>query len=597
VTATVETARSFGVVPAYKHRARTAGLIVVGLVSVATTVAAVSLTHAHWQQRYGTVNGWTQGEWTFFVAGWLSVALGQLVGLYLWVRAPRNPTGRWLWLAGFTLGLWFVGTYWPSRWGAVVALGVFAFRPALAFALLGWPTGRPSRELRRWILLYAVTYLVIGLLIGLWAGGDTGSGWPANPLAPMNVAWVGQVFNPMLSWLMQAVPAVALIVVLVRRRQSLPPSSRRLLDPVVVAGVVIAASDLVTVVLWTLATVLLFDEIRGHETPLGVLTLTVNYGQVGMAAIGLLVASGRRRRMVRVADRRLAFDLGPESHRLEPREIVQRSLGLDGADVVYPPFALAASGRQGTPVMGEDGEVVATIETDVDDDVAPSLLAMACRAVAACAANERATAEARSRRTELVELQYALLDATDSDRRRVERDLHDGAQQTLVGLLLSVQLAVRAGQEVLPMDTAADVRAGITQLEDLVSDHDPAVDRGLASGLSTLAATSPVPTHLTLNGDLSGDDPLARVTWFLASEASANALKHADATAIAVELSVEPTIVRLRVADDGNGGVAETPRAIAERVRDADGRVSLCSPFGGGTELIVELPRIVELQR
>jgi signal transduction histidine kinase len=183
-------------------------------------------------------------------------------------------------------------------------------------------------------------------------------------------------------------------------------------------------------------------------------------------------------------------------------------------------------------------------------------------------------------------LQHAILDASDGARRQLERDLHDGAQQRLVGLALNARLLARApsrdGRAVLHTDMA---RAA-TELRELVERGVPSVlGSGLHAGLVTLAATAAIPVRVHVDKDVPATDPLAVVLWFIASEAVANALKHAAAHEVRIDVTNRGEMLRLVVADDGSGGVALPPAAIVARTADAGGRLSFASPRGAGTEI------------
>src|SRR5215472_7997950 len=218
------------------------GLLAAG--GVILTGTGAYLTFSHWAMRYGSGYGWTNSEWAYFAAGWASVLGAQLSGLWLWWKAPGNLTGRWLWLAGVALGLWFVGSYWPRRWAELLTLTVYFFRPALAFALLGWPTGRPTRRVRNWIVAWTVTAVVSNVGTGLFTGSMNSVYWPANPLAPFDVPWVNDTVGAGFRFALYFIVPVVAIVVFVRRRRRLPRGARRLLTPITVAGVSVAGSDL-----------------------------------------------------------------------------------------------------------------------------------------------------------------------------------------------------------------------------------------------------------------------------------------------------------------------------------------------------------------
>jgi signal transduction histidine kinase len=481
---------------------------------------------------------------------------------------------------------------------------VYVSLPALAFAILGWPTGRPSRTIQWWILGIAASSLGVSLVINLFGRPPKSNGWPGDPLAPFSVAWVAPVWGSIEAWLLYFVPSLVVIVLFIRRRRGLPRGARRLLTPITVAGILVFGSDLVTVVINSFAKNLTWDDAQHHGSALGALLITQNYAQVGVAAVGLLVAFAYRQRAVRVGARRLDLDLGTGLSWSDPSTALQRLLDDSSARVLYPHAdqrwvdadglvaEMGIAHRILTPVEDDKGTVAAAIETDAYVGAHPSLIEIGAATVAAQLVNQRATAMAKARLAELTSLQSALLDATDLARRRLEQDLHDGAQQRLVGVTLAARLAARNRN---PSDiemVRAEVVATRTAMTDLLEGRIPVVlSGGLAGALATLAATCPLDVDLKIRGDLEAHDPLSRAAWFIASEATANAIKHAVASKLRVELGVEPLRATLRIADNGRGGLALPPRTIAARAGQVGGAITLSSPAGNGTDLVVHFDR------
>jgi signal transduction histidine kinase len=476
----------------------------------------------------------------------------------------------------------------------------FAFAPSLAAAFLGWPTGKPTVRMRRWILAWTVVWVVWFLAVGLFERAATPNGWPKNPLAPFTVVWVATVFSSAGLWLLAVPGALALMILLVRQRRGLPAAARQLVTPITVVGVVVAVAYVLPFVVGTIGP-MPFDAATGRTNLYGAISTTLQASEVGLAAVGLLVAASFRRRAVARGERRLDVDVGSAAPVVAPTVALQMLLGDPTAQLLYPrpdgdwvdadgtPTGLGGPHRIITPVVDADGVALATIDTDARVGAYPSLIEVAAATLVVRLANERATALARARQNELGALQHAVLDATDAARRRLERDLHDGAQQRLVGLTLAVRLAARSSDRSGLPALRSEVGAA---KEELLEAATPAVLAwGLAAALTTLAATASVPTKLHLNGDLDGADALARTVWFIANEAVANAVKHAHASALRIDLVVNPTTVTLHVADNGLGGVSAPPKAIAARTVDAHGTLSLQSPPGEGTEVTATFNR------
>jgi len=114
---------------------------------------------------------------------------------------------------------------------------------------------------------------------------------------------------------------------------------------------------------------------------------------------------------------------------------------------------------------------------------------------------------------------------------------------------------------------------------------------GVASALTTLAATVPLDAVAHVRGDLDPSDSLARTVWLIASEASANAVKHANASMLYISFTADASNVILRIYDDGCGGVKVPPRTIVSRVQEAGGELNVTSPIGWGTDLVVVFDR------
>ena len=205
-------------------------------------------------------------------------------------------------------------------------------------------------------------------------------------------------------------------------------------------------------------------------------------------------------------------------------------------------------------------------------------------------------------RSELAASRRRIVAASDEARRRIERDLHDGTQQRLV----SLALAVRNAEADVPPDRG-DLRGVLshiaTGLADAVADLQefsrgihPAIlsQGGLGPALRTLARRSAIPVELDITADTRFPEPTEVAAYYVASEALANATKHAQASRVEVMLATRNGRLLLSVRDDGVGG-ADTARGsglvgLSDRVQALGGTVSVHSPAGAGTRLLVDLP-------
>ncbi|WP_254802475.1 sensor histidine kinase [Kitasatospora sp. SUK 42] len=203
---------------------------------------------------------------------------------------------------------------------------------------------------------------------------------------------------------------------------------------------------------------------------------------------------------------------------------------------------------------------------------------------------------------EIAESRAGLVDAVDAERRRIERDLHDGAQQRLTSLAMNLGLARRTLKDVSPeamqviVEAHEEAQAAIDELRDLVRGLHPAVleDRGLDAALSGIAARAPLPVRL----DVELSEPIAptveAVAYFTVSEALTNVAKHARAKSCDVSVRTVGGRLRLVIGDDGVGG-ADASRGtgltgLRKRAASVDGTLSVLSPLGGPTTITVELP-------
>jgi signal transduction histidine kinase len=193
------------------------------------------------------------------------------------------------------------------------------------------------------------------------------------------------------------------------------------------------------------------------------------------------------------------------------------------------------------------------------------------------------------------------VDTAEAERRRIERDLHDGAQQRLVALAMDLGMA-RAKLETDPAAGAAlvgeaheEAKRALAELRDLARGIHPAVlaDRGLDAAISALAARSPVPVGVEVTtGRLPG--PVESAAYFVVAEALTNAAKHAGAAEIGVRITRHRDLLVVEVIDDGAGGADPAKgtglRGLADRVAAVDGRLTVTSPPGGPTVIRAELP-------
>ena len=232
----------------------------------------------------------------------------------------------------------------------------------------------------------------------------------------------------------------------------------------------------------------------------------------------------------------------------------------------------------------------------------PELVTEASAAAALAIENARLEVELRARLEALRASRARLVEAGDAERRRLGRDLHDGAQQRLVALMIELQLARErfdsdpAGSRELLDSAFANAQAAVGELRDLAAGIHPAVlsQRGLDAALESLASRAPIPVER--ESELEERLPIAVETaaYFVVAEALTNVAKYAQATHARVSVRREGEEAVVEIRDDGVGGAQESGgtglRGLADRVGALDGTLEVDSPPGAGTVIRARFP-------
>lgn len=214
----------------------------------------------------------------------------------------------------------------------------------------------------------------------------------------------------------------------------------------------------------------------------------------------------------------------------------------------------------------------------------------------------RLTAELHARLEELAASRARIVTAGDVARRRLERNLHDGAQQRLVTLSLSLRLAL----EMLDSDPGAarttlghassELDLALNELRELARGLHPAVlsDRGLRAAVETLAGRAPVPVEIAAIPEERLPEPVEAAAYYLIAEALTNVTKYAEASSVCIRVAASDASVVVEVSDDGVGGADPATgsglRGMADRVEALGGSLEVVSPAGAGTSLRAEIP-------
>ena len=528
------------------------------------------------------------------VAGWLSIGAGLLVRH----RRQESRFGLLLAAAGFA---WFV-TEWnnPGAGSSLVftiGLLLFAVCPSfVAHAALSYPTGRLGSRVERWTLVgsYAASLVVLGLGPTLvFDPAAQGCGQCAsNAVAIANnaglVASLGRAGERLgVLW------AIALALLAAWRLAHSTQAARRIKAPMLVPAVVYLCAVALGYVHLLYGGVIFNDVIarRLWITQAGTLTLF---------ALGAAWEWPRARR-ARSAVAEMVVDLAQSPPPGGLREALSATLDDPDLQIAYPIGesgwvdasgaaidVLAIPGRATTALV-RDGETIALL-THRSDLLGDSGFVEESAAAARLAfENERLEAAGRAQLLELRTSRVRLVAASDAERRRLERDLHDGAQQRLVGLTLAMRLMRSRLEPNSPSNVAANVEAAeaelhraVVELRELASGIHPAVltDLGLAAAIEALAEGAKTPLRL-----LAAPDE----RFSFAAETAAYLLIAAAAKVGAVSVTAVRRDERLLVEVDAvtqPGGLAD----LEDRIGALDGTLEISPAPGGGVHIRAEIP-------
>jgi signal transduction histidine kinase len=338
------------------------------------------------------------------------------------------------------------------------------------------------------------------------------------------------------------------------------------------------------------------------------------FAVVGVAPV-VFLAGLLQARLGRAGLAELLVDLGVNPGPAELQDAITRALRDPSVTLAYwlPEFTSFAdvdgrqiaietdSGRSATPIT-RDGARVAMILHDPWLDEEPQLLASVAAAAGLAIENAQLQVDLRARLADVRASRARIVSAGDAERKRLERDLHDGAQQRLVALSLALRRArSRLGEtdeNLAPSldDASMLVKDALEELRTLARGIHPAVltELGLAGALGALARRSPVPVTIE---ELPPDrlpQPVEATAYFVVSEALANVAKHAPEATVRVRATVEAGMLLVEVADDGPGGAAAAPgsglQGLDDRVAAVGGQFEIANLAGDGTRIRASIP-------
>jgi signal transduction histidine kinase len=503
---------------------------------------------------------------------------------------------------------WFVTFLADSNNSLVFTLGTVLedlYLLGFVYLVLSFPSGRLRGKLE--VGLFATAVFIAIVIEFAWllfadSGSQICSDCPSNAL---EITRNDTVADALLQSqrTVGVVLSVFTVVLLVRRWQRASPPERHAGAPVLWAGSAMFAALAFSVA----------NDIFDH--PLGpgpAWTRSLVFASIPIAVLAVLL----QRRLARGAVAGLVVELGEGTTTVDLREALGRALGDPSLELAYwvptgnryvdssgHPVELPKpeTGRAAT-VVERDGETIAALIHDPALSEDSELVQSVCAAAALTLENARLQAELRARLAELQASRSRLVEATESERRRIERDLHDGTQQRLVSIAMSLGLAEsklaedRPAVEPVLREAREALAVALDELRELTQGIRPAilVERGLAAALDDLSRRAGLPVKLSVDVGGRLAEQVESAAYFVASEALTNAAKHSHASEVRLAAYQHDAILVLEVTDDGIGGAVPAGgsglRGLADRVEALGGRLTASSPPGRGTTLRAELP-------
>jgi signal transduction histidine kinase len=515
-------------------------------------------------------------------------------GLIAWWRRPESRFGPLMVAAGF--GMFLSSLQWANS-ALPYTIGLaFDLLVAVLFlhVFLAFPSGRLEGRPEQ-VLVAAGYFTSVGLqLVKMLLAG----GIPDNLLGVVDELAAANTVEDVQLVSMSAILLAGIPVLIARRRRSGRPLRRwteLLVDSFAVALVAIALLLLAGAFAWPS-----FETIR-----------RITFAIIGVSPIAFLIGLlGALLARSTVAD--LLVQLHADPAPADLPKLFARALGdpeltlaywlpqyetwadLDGRPVTLP-------ADRATTVIERDGVRLAALVHNPSLKEEPELLDAVSAAAGIALENGRLQAELRARLEELRGSRERVLEASQQERQRLERNLHDGAQQRLIALSLDLSmLENRLGDDPearAQIDQARqEIAQSLEELRAVAHGLHPAVvsGHGLAVALESLAARAPVPVRLSVDLENRVDEQLEVAAYYVVSESLANIGKHAQASSATIAVTRDDGQLVVEIVDDGVGGADSEAgsglRGLADRVEALDGRLRVWTPHGGGTRVRAEMP-------
>ena len=537
--------------------------------------------------------------WAFLVAG-----------LIAWRRRPGNRLGLLMVATCFALlAHQFRYAHSPFVFTLCFLFGELGYA-LFSHVALAYPSGKVTDRFERGFLVVVYTVsLAFPLAIMLvYDANHRLRFFDPTRRESLLVVWsnadLTRAFQNVYAFVAYGLLAGIFIALVVRKLLRATPRGRRVLLPLVIAAVGAA--------LWAI-----FNGILTFTTKPPAITYDLFWWQtVALIALPLSILAGLlRARLARahVGDLVLHLEETPASGL---REELARALGdptlelglwlperheyvdAEGQSVAVP----EESDERAVTRIENEGEPLAVLIHDPTLLDEPRLVEAVAAAARLALVNARLAAEVNAQLEKVKESRSRLVVAADDERRRIERDIHDGAQQRLVALALELRSAQRrlgdsADPELdhLLSTTADELQVAVEELRELARGIHPAVltESGLAPALDSLASRLPLPVTVDADIDRLPQD-IEATAYFVVSEALQNVVKHSHATKAHVRASQNGRLLVIEVTDDGVGGAHTNGgsglRGITDRVEAHGGRLRMESAPGSGTRVVGEIP-------
>jgi signal transduction histidine kinase len=535
------------------------------------------------------------------VIGWSFIG----AGLLAWQLKPGNSIGTAMIVTGF---LRFLAALAQSQNVVLFAGGhalEVAYLAGVIYVVLAFPRGRLENNLHRWLFglaIFAVGPLDIARLVFGGHNPQSCVGCPTTLIIEVvNAPGIVRAIELALFSLGGLVAASA-FAVLVRRWQRASPRLRFAIAPVLWVG----AASFVAVFLMVANHLL--DEPTGDapHVLLDVVTASV--------AFAFLVGLGRTR-LARSAVADLVIELGNTPGPGELRAALARALRDPSLAIAYwlpdgnrfvdadgQPVALPDNDERSVTIVRREDHTIAALLHDPALREDEQLVESVCAAAGLAMENERLQAELRARLQELSASRTRIVEATQAERRRIERDLHDGSQQRLVSVAMTLGLADSKiasdpdGAHTFLREARTSLSEALEDLRELSSGIYPGIltERGLAPALDELARRCHLPVELDVSLPGRLPEGVETAAYFVVSELLTNVAKHAPASNVRARVAVVDERVVIQVRDDGPGGAdlsrGSGLRGLHDRIEALGGHFTLESPPGAGTVVEAQIP-------